>query len=504
MDAAEKKDDSSGSEKARVASRKGQDRDSSGSKRRMIRNLIDDMFLSFRQHKKKRPEVKEKKKKSKPAAKTESKASRQYPSSDAQKEHFCKFLSELFALGIEGLIREYQTNLKNYVPPGTTRVAFNRNMVRNRYKDVVCIDQTRVVLKNDKQDYIHASYVRGDPLVNPFICTQGPMKNTVNDFWKMMIQEKVSLIFMLCNVVEARKIKCVQYWPPEEGETIEFAGVVIKNISVDDEDSTLVMTKLDVEGMPDKWVPTSVFAPFRMLKMARQSTSRPTPVHCSARIGRKGCIVALELCIQILLMLKPFNLICAIKQLRAMRMGAVQTDIQLVYVARCLVAYATACSVMDNKSELKEKATKFEDEYNAYLKSKESVKENLIADEAVACPEEESPYFQKATTPQERYDQKTPPVLSPRSNKTPPQPSPRINAASFQPAPADLPPSQRRPPYAQMQDKPGLINLMVPQPAPADLSPSRRRPPYAQIQDRPELINGTVPQIGFWDNFRQH
>lgn len=49
--------------------------------------------------------------------------------------------------------------------------------------DVICIDGSRVILKNHSTDYIHANYVRGDPLVNTFICTQGPMMDTVKDFW---------------------------------------------------------------------------------------------------------------------------------------------------------------------------------------------------------------------------------------------------------------------------------------------------------------------------------
>lgn len=37
-----------------------------------------------------------------------------------------------------------------------------------------------------------------------------------------------------------------------------------------------------------------------------------------------------------------------------MRMSAVQTDEQLVYVVRCLVAYADACGLFTSKPELQE------------------------------------------------------------------------------------------------------------------------------------------------------
>lgn len=38
----------------------------------------------------------------------------------------------------------------------------------------------------------------------------------------------------------------------------------------------------------------------------------------------------------------------------AMRMSVIQTDEQLVYVVRCLVAYADACGLFNSKPELQE------------------------------------------------------------------------------------------------------------------------------------------------------
>jgi len=59
---------------------------------------------------------------------------------------------------------------------------------------------------------IHANWVAELPdMPRKIICTQGPMDNTVIDFWRMIWQEKCSSILMLCSVMESGKKKCEQY-----------------------------------------------------------------------------------------------------------------------------------------------------------------------------------------------------------------------------------------------------------------------------------------------------
>ena len=55
------------------------------------------------------------------------------------------------------------------------------NTSKNRYKDVICYDESRVQLKShpgkEGSDYIHANYVDGFKNPNGFILTQGMFKN---------------------------------------------------------------------------------------------------------------------------------------------------------------------------------------------------------------------------------------------------------------------------------------------------------------------------------------
>ena len=41
----------------------------------------------------------------------------------------------------------------------------------------------------------------------------GPTKHTVDDFWRMLWEQEVSIVVMVTKVYEGKKEKCVQYWP---------------------------------------------------------------------------------------------------------------------------------------------------------------------------------------------------------------------------------------------------------------------------------------------------
>ena len=42
---------------------------------------------------------------------------------------------------------------------------------------------------------------------NAYITTQGPLENTVNDFWKMIWEMKSKTIVMLCELIEEKEVK---------------------------------------------------------------------------------------------------------------------------------------------------------------------------------------------------------------------------------------------------------------------------------------------------------
>ncbi|KAK0407079.1 hypothetical protein QR680_018983 [Steinernema hermaphroditum] len=301
-----------------------------------------------------------------------------------QKQAFLHFVQDCFEQGIPGLLKRYETEIKPFTPQYATRVAFDQNMDKNRYKDVICIDETRVIL-GEAGDYIHANRVEGEPLVNRFICSQAPMIKTVKDFWRMVVQEKVSNIFMLCETIEENRPKCEQYWPRDVGCAMEWPGIAVRNVGIDDEDTTTIQTTLEIvhkkqkmtvkhhlwRTWPDKSVPHSVMAPFRLLKIARWATG-PTIVHCSAGIGRTGTVVGLELAIQTALVGKELKMVEIVQKLRTMRGQAVQTDLQFVYMHKSILSYLQAHKVYGDNPTLMQKSAQFDHEYAGLLKNREA------------------------------------------------------------------------------------------------------------------------------------
>ena len=86
------------------------------------------------------------------------------------------------------------------------------------------VKHTRVRLIQRNEDifdsYINANFIntsvsRNDQL---FIATQGPLESTIENFWRMVDQERISLIVMLTHLKEHTKVKCHQYWPSQVWE----------------------------------------------------------------------------------------------------------------------------------------------------------------------------------------------------------------------------------------------------------------------------------------------
>uniref|UniRef100_A0A7E4ZXD9 Protein-tyrosine phosphatase n=1 Tax=Panagrellus redivivus TaxID=6233 RepID=A0A7E4ZXD9_PANRE len=283
-------------------------------------------------------------------------------------------------LGVPQLCREFAEmrarDMAN-IPPKT---AFDANPEKNRYRDVYCIDESRISLTwppGNPNEYVHANYVpiRGE---KRFICTQGPTEKTGDDFWRLVWQEKAKAIVMLCNVIEQGKPKCLQYWPETVGEKFTLpCGLVVTTIDSNEVEKQLVLTKLELavgkdtyvcmhylwKNWPDRGVPENFMGCFRLLTKIKPYS--PVVVHCSAGIGRTGTVIGIEAAQAHLMAGEKPVIADIVTELRKHRHGSVQTDIQYAYIHRVLIGFA------ENRKLIKrEEVAQFFVDYDTLLKAR--------------------------------------------------------------------------------------------------------------------------------------
>ena len=288
-----------------------------------------------------------------------------------------RLMAHMKAKGVEGLLEEYK-DIKNAPYPASMTTAISTaNAERNRYQDVPCWDQTRVALLeptsddlSDPSDFVHASWVDGlVPGDREFICTQGPRDNTVEDFWRLVWEQRVSLVLMLCLTREADRPKCADYYKTEPGQSMDTEfGLTITTVSktpVQEGEHRLLQTHLRLSrphlptrtlvhilhcNWPDRTLPPSSAPLVQVIRRVRNihnSTAKdnaftqPTPklVHCSAGVGRTGTYIAIHVALAHLEAGLPLSISALVRRIRLQRRQSVQTPEQYVFVYLCLAEF---------------------------------------------------------------------------------------------------------------------------------------------------------------------
>uniref|UniRef100_A0A3B4A1E7 protein-tyrosine-phosphatase n=1 Tax=Periophthalmus magnuspinnatus TaxID=409849 RepID=A0A3B4A1E7_9GOBI len=102
-------------------------------------------------------------------------------------------------LGVEPLLRRLSTKYRTEKIYPTNVGEQEENVKKNRYKDILPFDHTRVKLTlkttNQDTDYINANFIKGIDGPEAYIATQGPLPNTVMDFWRMNWEYNVAVNF---------------------------------------------------------------------------------------------------------------------------------------------------------------------------------------------------------------------------------------------------------------------------------------------------------------------
>ncbi|XP_035229855.1 receptor-type tyrosine-protein phosphatase F-like [Stegodyphus dumicola] len=222
---------------------------------------------------------------------------------------------EDFLINVRGtnqLVEEFKRLVEGQTSPWTA-ARKNCNLKKNRYGNILPYDRSRVVLHTDSNksdsDYINASYIDGYRRPRECIVTQGPLENTITDFWRMIWQENSPVIVMVTDLVENGKKKCAKYWPDDSIMCDDMQILVIHSEeSTDFVIRTILMRKMDeirthrvmqyqFTGWPDRSVPTNTNYFIKFLKKVRDDhpvMGGPMVVMCSAGAGRSGTYIAID------------------------------------------------------------------------------------------------------------------------------------------------------------------------------------------------------------------
>uniref|UniRef100_A0A8C8ZQW2 protein-tyrosine-phosphatase n=1 Tax=Prolemur simus TaxID=1328070 RepID=A0A8C8ZQW2_PROSS len=200
----------------------------------------------------------------------------------------------------------------------TTVAERPKNIKKNRYKDILPYDYSRVALSlitsDDDSSYINANFIKGVYGPKAYIATQGPLSSTLLDFWRMIWEYSVL-------VNETRTIYQFHY-----------------------------------KNWPDHDVPSSIDPILELIwdvRCYQEDDSVPICVHCSAGCGRTGVICAIDYTWMLLkdgIIPENFSVFNLIQEMRTQRPSLVQTQEQyeLVYNA-VLELFKRQMDIISNK-----------------------------------------------------------------------------------------------------------------------------------------------------------
>ncbi|XP_077036024.1 receptor-type tyrosine-protein phosphatase eta isoform X5 [Agelaius phoeniceus] len=231
------------------------------------------------------------------------------------------------------------------------------NRGKNRYNNVLPYDISRVKLSNQSSgtDYINANYMPGYNSKKAFIAAQGPLPNTIEDFWQMIWEKNIYSIVMLTKCVEQARTKCEQYWPDKQPKSygdiivtmvseVVLPEWTIRDFTVEKSNTaeSHMVRQFHFTSWPDHGVPetTDLLINFRHLVHEYNSQNpvdSPTLVHCSAGVGRTGTFIAIDRLIQQMEMENTVDVYGVVYDLRMHRPLMVQTEDQYVFLNQCVM-----------------------------------------------------------------------------------------------------------------------------------------------------------------------
>lgn len=204
----------------------------------------------------------------------------------------------------------YWPNYYRYFPPVECKEALKKE---NRSKNH-CLHYAYPFDHNQITSIPH--YINASPMKlgrHHYIASQGPRKNTFEEFWKMIWWENVDLIVSVTNEKEDEGVGIVHkfdaFWPKKEENfgAIEVAmqseevlkswencieKIVRRNMRVGFQDNFRALNHLHMEN----WMDGDIISPNSLIALRETAdfcnSNGTILVHCAAGIGRTGTFIA--------------------------------------------------------------------------------------------------------------------------------------------------------------------------------------------------------------------
>ncbi|XP_052089968.1 tyrosine-protein phosphatase 10D-like [Mytilus californianus] len=255
------------------------------------------------------------------------------------------------------------TDPKTLKHVSTSLADTEENKLKNRYVNILPYDHTIVKLlpleDDDEQasTFINANYIPGYKSQREYIASQGPIPSTIDDFWRMVWEQSVSIIVMLTLAKEDGRIKCEMYWPTEQSEAKQFGDIVVEmqscstintyefrifKMTLGDKSRTLkhfhFLNWKDFSANVQNDVMVDFISNVRSHVTIPESRV-PMIVHCSAGVGRTGTFIALDHMMQFIRdhdFDSSIDIFDFVVKMRECRMYMVQTEQQYIFIHDCI------------------------------------------------------------------------------------------------------------------------------------------------------------------------
>ena len=255
------------------------------------------------------------------------------------------------------------------------------NKAKNKYKMIFPYDKSRVILPpiggEFLNTYINASFIPGCYCTEKFIAAQAPKENTVEDFWRMIMEFDVTNIVMLTNIIEGNRKKCEMYFPldsrtPEQFGSFNirqtnaetFLGYIVRVFQVTDGKKTLKIKHFHFTAWPDHEVPT-VYDEFLSFSHKVHDEAKGTKshvlVHCSAGVGRTGTFIAIFNILSAIEKSHPVSIYKIVHEMREHRPQMVQTFRQYKFI------HLSVAEMLFQDTSIE--ASKFTSTYKQYIET---------------------------------------------------------------------------------------------------------------------------------------